>query len=268
MLTPAKSLEGFEIRAPEGVIGTVEDLYFDDQQWHVRYLVIATGAWLDGRKVLISSAALAGRQPVTRYFSVDLSFDQVRNGPDIDTAKPVSRQHEEQLHRHFAWPTYWGGPLIGGGLNPPIGGPAAPTASATEASRRPTAGQSGKVGGSDESEAWRETGDDPHLRSAKAIRDYHIEASDGAVGHVEDLVVDERSWAVRYLLIDIRNWWPGKKVALPPGSIRRVSWLESSVWVDLTRDAIKGAPEFDETAGRSWEFADRLDDHYRGPDRT
>ncbi len=264
MLTPTKSLEGFEIRAPEGVIGTVDDLYFDDQQWHVRYLVIATGTWLNGRKVLISSAALAARQPAVRYFSVDLSFDHVRNGPDIDTAKPVSRQHEEQLHRHFAWPIYWGGPLVGGGLNPPVGGPAAATASATGASRRPMAGQSGQVPGGDVPEAWLEPGDDRFLRSAKAVRNYHIEASDGAVGHVEDLVVDERSWAVRYLLIDTRNWWPGKKVAMPPASISRVSWLESSVWVDLTRDAIKGAPAFDEARASSLEFADRLDFHFRG----
>jgi uncharacterized protein YrrD len=249
MLTPAKSLEGFEIRAPEGVIGTIEDLYFDDQQWRVRYLVIATGAWLDGRKVLIAPTALAARQPAVHYFSVDLSFDQIRNGPEIDTAKSVSRQHEEQLHRHFAWPIYWGGPLVKGGLNVPV------------SEEQSVQGFGGEV-----SEAWREAGDDPHLRSAKAVRDYHIEASDGAVGHVEDLVVDERSWAVRYLLIDTRNWWPGKKVTLPPSSVRKVSWLESSIWVDRPREVIKSGPEFDQAQVNSLEYADRLDLHYRGTD--
>ena len=255
MLTPAKSLEGFEVRAPEGVIGAVEDLYFDDQQWNVRYLVIATGAKFEGRRVLISSAALAVRLPAVRYFSVELSFNQVHNGPDIDTTKPVSRQHEEQLQRHFAWPGYWTG-------SQPLGD--GPTAG-TGASHDPAAGQPGHAVGGDGSEAWREAGDDPHLRSVNAIRNYHIEATDGSVGHVEDIVVDERSWAVRYLLIDTTNWWPGKKVALPPRRIRKVSWLESSVWMDLTREAIKGSPAFDEARANSLEFADRLDVHYQGP---
>lgn len=267
MLNPAKNLEGAELRARDGTLGSVKDFYFDDQDWHVRYIVVDAGPWLTGRRVLISSAALSAKTGHEKCLSVDLTKEQVRNSPDIDTAKPVSRQHEEQLHRYYAWPYYWGGPYVGGGLSAPIAGPAAPTAAAVHASRAPQEGRAGEtMGGSREAtaESGREPRGDPHLRSIHAVRGYHIEATDGAVGHVQDFVIDESTWAIRYLLIDTRNWLPGKKVIVTPQQIREVSWLESSVYVDLTRDAIKSGPEFDESRPLTSDYTDRLDAHYRG----
>lgn len=263
---PAKKIEGCDLRARDGSIGHIKDLYFDDQNWHVRYVVVDTGLWLTGREVLIATAALSKLRDEDRCFTVDLTREQVKNSPDIDTAKPVSRQHEEQLHGYYAWPNYWGGPFIGGGVDAPIGGPAAPTESAVDASRAPQTGKAGETlgqrGGGEA--AWRERGDDPHLRSVDAVRNYHIEATDGAVGHVEDFVIDEATWAVRYLLINTRNWLPGRKVIISPQQIREVSWLNSSVFVTLARDAIKSGPEFDELQPITADYTDRLDVHYRG----
>ena len=85
---------------------------------------------------------------------------------------------------------------------------------------------------------------DAHLRSTRAVSGYHIEAADGPIGHVEDFIIDDETWAIRYLIVDTVNWWPGKKVLVAPQWIERVSWDESKVFVNLSRDAIKQAPEF------------------------
>ncbi len=54
MLRNAKDLHGFKIRATDGELGTVDQLYFDDETWAIRYLMVETGGWLGGRRVLIS----------------------------------------------------------------------------------------------------------------------------------------------------------------------------------------------------------------------
>jgi uncharacterized protein YrrD len=262
----AKQLEDQELCARDGAIGHVKDFYFDDQHWHVRYVVVDTGLWLTGRNVLISSAALSRQPNDAQRLSVDLTKEQVRNSPDIDTAKPVSRQHEEQLHDYYAWPYYWNGPYMGGGVSPPIGSPAAPTEAAVHTSRAPLEGPVGETLG--HGAAWRGRGDDPHLRSVSAVRGYHIDASNGAIGHVEDFVLDDATWAVRYLLIKTRNWLPGKKVIVSPRQIRKVSWLDSSVSINLTRETLKGAPEFDASRPITADYTDRLEAHYRDMQRT
>jgi hypothetical protein len=253
MLTHAKKLEGFTIRAIDGDIGRVRDLYFDDEHWHVRYVVVDTGSWLKGRTVLLSTSVLCALETSAQAMSVGLTQEQVRGSPHVDTAKPVSRQHEEQLHQYYAWPYYWGGPLVGGGLGTPVAAGVAPTAEAIQEAR--AAEQAVRDEGEERAEA--------HLRSVADIRNYHIQASDGALGHVEDVLVEEGIWAVRYFVVDTRNWWPGRKVLVSPRWIDRISWLESSVWIDLTRDEIKAGPEFDPASPPASEFTDRLEAHYR-----
>src|SRR5579862_1293341 len=95
------------ISAKDGELGKVEEFYFDDKTWIIRYMVVKTGGWWDGRKVLISPAALGTPDWESFTFRVNLTMDQVRNSPGIDTDKPVYRQHEEELHRYYAWPQYW-----------------------------------------------------------------------------------------------------------------------------------------------------------------
>ena len=63
--------------------------------------------------------------------------------------------------------------------------------------------------------------DDPHLRSSRAVTGYHIQATDGDLGHVEDFIVDDHSWTIRYMVLDTTNWWPGKKVLVAPDWIER-----------------------------------------------
>ena len=109
-----------------------------------------------------------------------------------------------------------------------------------------------------------ETGD-VHLRSANEVRGYHIQGSDDAIGHVEDFIVDDETWQVRYLVIDTSNWWFGKKALVAPHWASRVSWEERKVHVDLSRQTIKNSPEWNASAAVNREYEARLYDYYGRP---
>jgi uncharacterized protein YrrD len=274
MILRAKTLEGCELHARDGEIGRVKDVYFDDEHWHVRYLVVETGSWLTGRSVLISAAALGNREWSSRSIVVDLTKEQVRNSPGIDTARPVSRQEQEALHRYYAWPYYWAGPFPTSAFTAPLD----PAGGGWSAAALREGYGTGDPGFSAAGAAAREQNDprkpppetrpseeDSHLRSLNAIRGYDIRAVDGSIGHVEDFVLDDETWAVRYLLANTRNWWPGRKVLVGLTHIRDISWHEHGVFVDLNRDEIKASPEFDEARPLTSDYVDRLDAHYRKP---
>jgi hypothetical protein len=248
MLRNAKELLRCAIHAKDGEIGEVHDLFFDDHSWTVRYVVVDTGTWLPGRLVLVSPVAFNQPDWKAKTLPVKLTKKQVESSPDIDSDKPVSRQKEIELHRHFGWPYYWGGGVFlasgmstmaeAGELQPEI--PKASGAIATE--EEPTG--------------------DPHLRAMAEVKDYHIQATDGEIGHLEDFIIDDQNWVIRYLVVDTRNWWPGKKVLVSPQWIDRVSWEESKVYAELSRQAIKSSPEYKERLPITREYESELYDHY------
>ncbi|MDP4248220.1 MAG: PRC-barrel domain-containing protein [Bacteroidota bacterium] len=211
------------IRATDGDLGKVHEFYFDDVTWTIRYMVAETGNWLSGRKVLIPLVALRKPDSKSDTFSVDLSCAQVRNSPDVDTERPVYRQHEEAIHEHYHWPPYWeagyGGTL---GLTPyPL-------------LDNPPQQESGAS----------QRKDDPHLRSTRHVKGYHIHAIDGEIGHVEDFIVNDENWTIQFLIVDTGNWLPGKKVFMPPSWIKEVNWDDSSVYIGRTVELVKNSPEF------------------------
>jgi hypothetical protein len=229
MLRNVKDLRGYAIRAIDGVIGKVDDFYFDDDTWAIRYLVVDTGTWLSGRKVLISPIALGHAGWMGRQLPVALTRAQVERSPDIDTKKPVSRQHEAQYFGYYAYPFYWGGAgLWGMGAYP------------GSLTAQGTINEDLKARASHAAP----TRDDCHLRSSNAVIGHHIEATDGDIGHLEDLLVDDRTWQVRHLVVNTSNWWGGQRVLIAPHSIKGVSWSEAKVSVGLTRQAIKDAPAY------------------------
>lgn len=218
MLRRARTLKGFHLGAMDGEIGHVKDFYFDDVDWHVRYLVADTGKWLAHRKVLIAPMALGTIDENHRVVNVQLTKDQVEHSPSIDADKPVSRQMEEDYLRYFGWPFYWMDPLMWAA--PAAIPPVAPDA--------------------DESSHG-----DPHLRSADEVIGYHLQARDGEIGHVEDFLFDDEDWSIRELIVDTRNWLPGKRVLVSPLFIKSVDWAESKVQVRLTREALESElPEY------------------------
>jgi hypothetical protein len=245
MLTNATHLKGITIQATDGKIGTVDQFFFDDETWAIRYLTVGTDGWLGDRQVLISPFSIVHTDWQARRLDVSLTKKQVENSPNIDTHQPVSRQHESVYMGYYGYPYYWSGPNMWGPASYPSGLPV-PTTVFNEAQAKHV----------------HKASMDSHLRSNKAVTGYHIEASDGEIGHVEGFIMDDRAWAIRYMEVGTRNWWPGKKVLVSPAWIQSVSWEHSKVHVGLSREAIKTGPEFVESAPITREYEDRLYRHY------
>jgi hypothetical protein len=261
MLRSAKSLFGYKILAVDDLIGQVHDFYFDDQTWTVRYLVVDTGNWLPGRKVLVAPVALGQPDWETKVFPVELTREQIENSPEIDVDKPISRQQETDLHDYYGWPTYWG-------HTPTIDDRAAgqyPTPyleSQKLAEKGIKEEQPEQV--ADQAIKGEQIGDQ-HLRSTDVVMGYHIHTTDGELGHVEDFIVGDDTWSLHYMVIDTRNWLPGRQVLVSPQWIERISWADSQVYVDLPRDTIKNSPEYDPSAPVNREYETRLYDYYGRP---
>jgi hypothetical protein len=231
MLQTLSSLRKLSIRAIDGEIGSVEDSYFDDDRWVLRYLVVDTGGWLPGREVLISPFSVSGIDWRLQLLDLSITSEQLKSSPSIDMDKPVSRQQEAALLDYYGYPYYWGGMMPWGiSASPAIVRP--PPVDYEEQLRE---------------QRKREEHSDPHLRSAKHVTGYHIEASDGMIGHVEDFIFNPQTWALRYFIVDTRNWLPGRHVLLATDWIDEVSWDKRTVRVvPLTREAIRSSPEWDE----------------------
>ena len=248
MFTNTKNLKGLVVRATDGELGTIDQLYFDDETWAIRYFTVETGNWLDGRQVLISPYSVLSVDWQTRRIDVALSMKQVQNSPSIETHQPVSRQHEVAYLGYYGYPNYWGGTYLWGPEMYP-GGMAIPE-SFSEATI---------------AERVRKESQDSHLRSTEAVSGYAIAALDGEIGHVDQFIVEEKAWAIRYIEVATRNWWPGKKVLVSPGWVEGVSWSESKVSVALTRDEIQKCPEYTDTMKITREYEGRLYFHYGRP---
>ncbi|MGH7366764.1 MAG: PRC-barrel domain-containing protein [Candidatus Rokuibacteriota bacterium] len=236
MLTGAREMCGWPIRAEDDEVGHVSDVYFDDRRWIVRYLVVDTRHWPVGRSVLISPRSVSGLD--RQALRTSLSRSQVALGPDLDLARPVSRQHDLELLHYYGFPSY------------------AVTVGASVALAAPMLARKAVAGA------------DPHLRSVRAITGYFVHAIGGDVGHVEDFLVDDDSWAIRHLLVSVRSWLAIHRVLVPVGWIARVSWGARAVEVSLPAEAIRLAPTYDRTAGVSREHEARLGRYYGPPPFT
>lgn len=248
MFTNSTNLKGLVIRATDGDLGTVDQFYFDDESWGIRYLIVETGGWLGGRQVLISPFSVVRTDWEDKRLDVALTKSQVENSPNIDTHQPVSRQHESGYLGYYGYPCYWEGPYLWGPEDFPVG------------LGIPAAFPADALANRIQSESK-----DSHLRSSEAVTGYSIEAVDGEVGHVEGFVIDDEAWAVRYMEVATRNWWPGKRVLVAPAWIESVSWAASKVHVALTRETIKNAPEYVESIPLTREYEGRLFSHYGRP---
>jgi hypothetical protein len=233
---------GYKVEASDDEIGSVKDFLFDDCFWGVRYVVVDTGHWLPGRKVLVSPLAVGEPDWRERSVPVSLTREQVEQSPNILSDQPVSRQKEEELHRFFGWAPYWGPAAYSGVGVPPVAVPMF------------TKGEEGE-----------EPQGDPSLRSMREVKNYHIHATDDSIGHVHDFIVETGDWGIRYLVVDTRNWLPGKKVLVAPTWIKDIRWADEQVYVDLTRDQIKDSPKFDPSLPVNREYEQRLCDYYGRP---
>ncbi len=236
-------MEHYSVGATDGLIGRVKDFYFDDEAWVIRYLVVATDEGSSQRQVLISPISLGQPNWSEKILPVSLTRAKIHNSPDIDTHKPVSRQHEMGYLGYYGYGAYWGGAgLWGAGIYP----------DELQAGLRV---DSAGTGSGDQ-------GKDVHLRSGNEIMRYYVHASDGDIGYVQGLLVDEKSWAIRYIIVNTSNWWLGHQVIVAPEWMDHVDWAESKLCIDLTRQAIKDSPPYDQNASFSREQEAQIHTHY------
>lgn len=245
MLRPFMNLRGCTLAASDDDIGDVREFYFSDENWRVRYLVVETGSWLKGRRVLIIPDVLGEVDAQSGAIAVNLTREEVQAAPPHDSDKPVSRQHEERLHGHFNWNPYWVVPGAAG-----LGAYAPALYVQHEPIAEPPSAAPPKAEG------------DPHLRSSEELANrYAIHAQDGEIGRVYDFMIDDDGWTIRYLVVRTGLWF-GKDVLLAPDWIERISYERSEIFVNLPRSAIKQAPEYDYNAPISRAYEQRLHDHY------
>jgi uncharacterized protein YrrD len=214
-------LIGYRMDATDGEIGSVEDFYFDDETWTIRYVVAKTGGWLSGRKVLLSTSALLKGQVKEGLLPINMTQEQISNSPDIDTDKPVSRQQEAMLNQHNFWENYWGSGSYGGemgiGNRPPV-----------------------RIKAAD-----RDPNEDIHLQSIVEVDGYTIHATDGEIGHINDFIIDDQTWELTHLVVDTHDWIGGKKVLIEAAHVHSISFLSRLVYVDITIGAVEASEVYD-----------------------
>ena len=232
MLVSFEDIRGYGIHAVDGDIGALRDVLFEDAASAIRYLVVETGGWLLGREVLLAPAAVGAVEPARRVIATALTTRQVKDSPTLDDQQAFSREHEELLHRHYDWAPYWQG-TTAAGLAPQWGLLGLPPAPAHD---DPIL---------DEIAAAELERGDPTLRSAREVVGYYVAATDGDIGHVDDLLIEDASWTIARLVIDTRNWLPGRKVLIGPDRLRQVDWGERQILLDLPRREVEASPEYD-----------------------
>ncbi len=244
-----KSLIGYTLGATDGEIGKVKEFYFDDESWTIRYLIVETGNWLNGRKVLISPQALLSPDWKNKVFPVNVTKEKIKNSPNIDTEQPVSRQHEIEMYEYYPWTSYWGGGIWGGGMG--VTGMMTQTQEPlTEAIRK------------ENSTDTKDADGDPHLRSTHKVTGYSIHANDGKIGDVEDFIIDDSSWKIDFLVIDTGHWFPGKKVVISPKLIEKIAWDTSEVIINVSEADVKASPEYEPGEAISESYEANLQNYY------
>lgn len=235
---------GYRIHASDAELGELGDLLFDDQAWRVRYGVVHIEEDDGERSVLIAAAEF--RSPVweEQRVQVELNREQVLHAPPVGADQPLSRQDEERLHAHYGWTPYW---LRG---DTPATHP------------EPIAREIAEAHSTDPE---RDSALDPHLRSVQEVVGYRMEALDGDIGHVEDLIVEDETWQIRYLVGDTRNWLPGRKVLLPLARVEAIRLDDEHVALDLAREEVRSSPEWDPAQPINHEYENALYDYYGRP---
>lgn len=245
MLRSAKELRGYVLEAKDGDIGRCKDFLFDDEKWTVRYMVADTGKWIPDKRVLISPLSLGEPNWESKRLPIRLTQEQVKKAPSLSWDEPVSRQHEVSFSGYYGYPYYW----VGNSLWGPAATPRLLEEWVAEEEMDVSSDQDG----------------DPHLRSVEEVAGYHIAASDGEIGHVEEFILDDETWAVRYLVVDTRNWLPGRKVLISPRWVEDLDWADDKARVSLTTKQVKDSPPYDPKLPINREYEAKLYDFYGRP---
>lgn len=221
MLRRIQQIHGYKLGATDGEIGYVNDVYFDDQHWAIRYLVADTGSWIPGRLVLISPHAFGSFPPDGKVVPVNLTRQQIESCPAIESHQPVSRRYEEEYYQYYGWPYYWQGNAVWGMSGFPI----------LSEKSEPYAGEPSTV---------NSDSDDVHLRSARSLVDYEIQNRGDILGRLADFIFDDQSWVITQLAVRTGSRIGGQELFLAPSAVNRISWEESKIFTNATRESASG----------------------------
>jgi sporulation protein YlmC with PRC-barrel domain len=208
MLIAARQTYGAALEGISGRLGSLYDILFDDQSWKVRHLVVSIDRWFYGRQVLVDPPMVDHAEWGERKLAVRMTREQIRHCPRAETDLPVSRSRDMDAARILVWEAYWTGAL----------------------------------------DTSAEPAGDPHLRSTKVLTGLHIHCADGMLGHVDDFVVDDHAWTICRLVVETRNWWPGRRVLIEPSAIESIHWQDGEIYLTLPRSAVLNRPAYEETA--------------------
>jgi len=236
MLREFETLKKYRIHASDGEIGHVKDIYFEDKGWPVRYVVVDTGRWLPGRSVLLVPSTIQGFDDANKDLLTQLSKDQVKNSPDIDTDKPVSRQHEERLHSYYGWPFYWGAGILPTTEVPGMHAEEMVTRGGMRAGAGPLA---------DDDEVMNSAlAGNQHLRSASEVLSYRLSAVDGPVGDIKDILIEEDNtgWKVRFFKVKTDEALGRREILVDVGTITQLSWVDSVARSAIDLETVRRSP--------------------------
>jgi hypothetical protein len=255
MLWKTVEMKQMSIVTPDGTAGKVEQFLIDDRNWSIRYIVVDTGPGLHVKRVILSPVAVTD----VKYnkILINSTIEQIRNSPDIDTTQPVSRQMEEELHKYYAWAFYWlypeGYNSLGGGIYPGLSLPYMYPAA------------SGNVPLSESDLRYSHVENSPgssHLRLSNEIISYQLHASDGDIGHIDDFIVDDSQWIIKYVVADTRNFFPGRKILISPVWVSKTDWTNARVHVVFDRKTIRESPGYNPELPITPEYELRLAGYY------
>jgi hypothetical protein len=211
MLITARQMYGTPLQGSDGRVGALYDVLFDDQSWKLRHLVVGLDRWFLGRQVLLRPEAVQRAEWLDRRLRVGLSKEQVRRSPNVETDLPVARRKSLAAAQVLVWEAYWTSVL----------------------------------------DTTSEIGGDSHLRSTRMLTGLRIHCTDGQLGHVEDFLIDDQTWSVRELVVDTRNWWPGKRVLIEPALVESIDWDVREIRLSLPHDQVEHRPAYEyETPSR------------------
>lgn len=240
MLIKAKTLKDYKLNGVDGEIGSVKEFFFDDKFWTVRYLVANTGNWFTNRQVLISPYLIQSVDKDAKIVNINLTKQQIYDSPEWESDKPVSRQYEESYNTYYGTPVYWGGTSMWG-TYPYLMRDQDKWNTSTE-----------------EKASW-----DPNLRSTKDVSGHDFQATDGEIGHVDDFIIDDDTWTIRYFMLETNNWFTSRKTLISTEWIDHISWDDEKVYVNLSRETINNVPTYEAERELTRDYENQLHSHYK-----
>ncbi len=214
MFWNASAIKGYTVFATDGDVGHVVDILIDDVAWTVRWLEVETGNWLNRHTVCLPLWALNPPDPKTHILTVALNRAQIGSSPEADGDGNLSQDHEAKISEHYA-------SLC------PLYAQCEPASQGEKVLIRPA-----------------QVGPSQNLVSLNGLRNSTVDASDGEIGHVESLLVDTRTWTIKYLVVHTSDWWADKKVLILPDTIERIDYVRGRIDLRVTREKVRGSPDF------------------------